>query len=384
MTINVYHQVGHNATWNINSYEDDNCGDGLILSPVHQAFNSIERISLNTRKASIFDPQFYLPSSEKPKLMQYDFFPGRITEGGFSTIAFESIVKDAANKCVNFQREMKFRRITVPTRFLDQMHDDYIDRQRAFCVDAFMNEISQDEEICLSLAVTGAMICDKRFRTRVLTWITSYSNVEELYLIYSVPRDTKQIYDTELLVACQRLGFEMEQIGVQLTWGHQNTEALLSTAQGDVGVTIGSFENTRIFSTDKFIVTDEERRGPKARIYLKGLLNWIQFEQAKQIKDNLPLLWKKIYEPTKYSEETLKLLLEPTFNQPSLYKHYFININDEIKVISNIPQIDRKRYLRERIEIAQSNYKEIEKSIALEKHGQGKHLVPWMKAVEQF
>lgn len=384
MTINVYHQVGHNATWNIDSFEDDGCGDGLILSPVHQALNSIEKIKLETRNASLFDPQFYLPSSAKPKLMQYDFFPGKITEGGFSTIAFESIVKDAANKCVSFQRDMGFRRITVPTRFLDQMYSDYIDRQRAFCVDAFMDEIRSDEEICLSLAVTDAMICDQGFRTKLLTWITSYANVYELYLIYSRSSDPKQIHDADLLIACHRLGLEMAQIGIQLTWGHQNTEALLSTAQGEVGVTVGSFENTRIFSTAKFIVTDEDRRGPKARIYLKGLLNWIQFEQAKKIMENLPLIWKKIYEPTKYADETLKLVLEPTFNQPSLYKHYFMNIDNEIKVISNIPQIDRKKYLRERVEIAQSYYAEIEKSMALEKHGQGTHLVQWLKAIDKF
>src|SRR5207248_1993144 len=122
-------------------------------------------------------------------------------------------------------------------------------------------------EVCLSIAVTSAMIQDEGFRTKLLSWLTSYPNVRELCLTYSVPRDTKQIRDADFLVACYRLGIEMQTIDLDLTWSHQNTEAFIFAAQGDVALTMGSFENTRVFSTDKFVVTDEDRRGPKARIY---------------------------------------------------------------------------------------------------------------------
>jgi hypothetical protein len=384
MTIRVYHQNGHNAKWNIDSFESENCGDGLILSPVHQTPENIEKLSAATRKSSLFDPQFYLPSSQKPKLLQYDFFPVNIAQGGFSTTTFESSVKESAKRCVEYQRGLNLRRITVPTRFLDQMYTNYVDRQKVFTVDAFMEQISNDEEVCLSLAVTDAMLQDEGFRTKILSWITSYSNVHELYLIYSAPRETKQIQSSEMLIACHRLGQEMQEIGLELTWGHQNTEALLATAQGDVAVTMGSFENTRIFSTDKFVVTNEDRRGPKARIFLKGLLNWIQFEQAKEIRSNLPNVWKKIYSPTQHAEAALKLVVEPTFNQAPLYKHYFLNLTEEIKALSPLPLSDRKKYLREKIEYAQASYAEIAKTIQLEKHGQGTHLAPWLKAVDAF
>lgn len=384
MAIRVYHQNGHNTSWNVESFEKEGCGDGLILSPVHQAQASIEKLAEATRSASIFDPQFYLPSSQKPKLLQYDFFPGKITPGGFSTTSFEATVKASAEQCVNFQRDMGFRRITVPTRFLDQMFSNYVDRQKVFCVDAFMDFIGLDEQVCLSLAVTSAMLEDEGFRTKLLTWVTSYANVQELYLIYSAPRETKQILDAGLLIACHRLGEEMQGIGLELTWGHQNTEALLSAAQGDIGVTMGSFENTRIFSTDKFVVTDEDRRGPKARIFLKGLLNWIQFDQAKEIRKSLPAVWAEIYEPTDHSEASLALVLEPTFNQPALYKHYFLTFNKEMKKLSLLDVGDRKRYLRERVERAQAFYAQIGKTIQLEKHGQGTHLLPWLKALDSF
>jgi hypothetical protein len=380
----AYHQVGHNANWNVDSFEKDGCGDGLILSPVHQGPQVIEKLSAATRKASIFDPQFYLPSSQKPKLLQYDFFPGKIVAGGFSTTTFEASVKDSATQCMKFQREMGFRRLCVPTRFIDQMYSNYVDRQKAFSVDAFMAVTSPRDEVCIGLAATSAMIEDEGFRTKLLSWITSYANVRELYLIYSFPRDTKQVRSDSFLLACHKLGVEMQEIGLDLTWGHQNTEALLFAAQGDVAVSIGSFENTRVFSTDKFIVTDEDRRGPKARIYLRGLLNWVQFDQAKEIQKKLPALWSTIYFPTAEAEAALSMAVEPTFNQPQLYKHYFKDMCHELKAVSGLKPSDRKKYLRQRIEVAQAAYAQIGKSIALEKHGQGVHLAAWLKAVKNF
>ncbi len=384
MSVKIYHQVGHNSNWNIDSFEENGCGDGLILSPVHQAPSMIERLSTKTRAASIFDPQFYVPSSQKPKLLQYDFFPEGMSVSGFATIGFEYLVKEAAEKCLAFQRNMGFRRLVVPTRFLDQMYPNYVDRQRVFSVDAFMESIRNDEKVCLALAVTGAMIEDEGFRTRLLSWVTSYPNVTELCLNYFVPRETKQISDPNFLISCHRLGQETQEIGLDLTWGHQNTEALLMSAQGNIAVSIGSFENTRIFSTDKFIVTDEDRRGPKARVYIKGLLNWVQFEQAKEIRSKFPELWRNIYEPTIFSEEAFAQALEPTFNQPLLYKHYFMNMNTDISIMGDLSLVDRKKYLHDRIERAKAAYTQIEKSIKLERHGQGGHLSYWLKAVDQF
>jgi len=384
MSLNIFHQVGHNSSWNVESFEKDHCGDGLILSPVHQAPSMIEKLDPKTRSASLFDPQFYVPSSQKPKLLQYDFFPESVSSSGFATIGFESLVKLSAEKCLAFQREMGFRRLAVPTRFLDQMYSNYVDRQRAFSVDAFMEQISSSEEVCLILAVTGAMIEDEGFRTKLLSWATSYPNVVELCINYSLQRDSKQVSNPDFLVSCHRLGQEMQAIGLSVTWGHQNTEALLMAAQGDVSVSIGSFENTRIFSTDKFIVTDEDRRGPKARVYVAGLLNWVQFEQAKEIRSKLPSLWNEIYNPTKYSEEAFAQALEPTFNQSPLYKHYFLNMSVEIRHIDSMKVGDRKAFLRQKIEFAQVAYAQIAKSIQLERHGQGGYLSTWLKAVDQF
>lgn len=382
MALQLLHQVGHNSNWNIASFEDDKCGDGLILSPLHQNITSIERLKASTRTASIFDPQFYLPSSRKPKLLTYPFFPESIGEG-FQTSTFKGQAKLVAEKCVNYQKEQGFRKIVVPTRFIDQMYSDYIDRQRQFTVEAFMEAASSSDPLCLSVAVTSAMIEDPEFRTKLLNWITSYPNVEDVYLMYQHDRNSKQVQDAAFLKSCYSFFKQILNTGLKLTVGYTNVEGMLFSTVGDMSLTIGAFENTRIFSIDKFLVSDDERRGPKARIYLPGLLNWVQFEDARTIRHKAPDVWKRIYEGTPYSEQVINLQVEPTFNQPQLYKHYFLNMEGFVRQLGGMSPPERKNFLVEQISEARSMYEAIRaKGVELEKHGRGDHLAFWLESLK--
>lgn len=102
MRVRFYHQVGHCSTWNLESFAADGCGDGLILSPVHQNRLSVERLHEDIQRQSLFDPQYYLPNSTKAKLATYDFFPEQISNG-FSTANFPLVSRDSAERCVAFQ-----------------------------------------------------------------------------------------------------------------------------------------------------------------------------------------------------------------------------------------------------------------------------------------
>jgi hypothetical protein len=380
MALQLLHQVGHNSNWNVDSYQDLGYGDGLILSPLHQNMAAVEKLKPSTRMASLFDPQFYLPGSRKPKLLTYPFFPESM-DGGFQTSTFKAQALAVAKECVNFQLKQGFRKVVVPTRFIDQMLTDYVDRQRQFTVEAFM-EIAGKQPLCLSVAVTSAMIQDAGFRTKLLNWITSYPSVDEIYLMYQHPRDTKLVQDGGFLRDCLRFFAEIRATGLALTVGYTNVEGLLFTTVGDIAITVGSFENTRIFSIDRFLISEEERRGPKARIYLAGLMNWLQFEDAKTIRTKAPDVWKAIYQATPHSEEALGFPVEPTFNQPQLYKHYFQNMHDEFRLLDKLTPHDRKLRLTERLNLAQSAYDQLaSRGIQVEKHGRGGHVVAWIEAL---
>lgn len=376
MSLRLLHQVGHNAKWNIDSFEDEGCGNGLILSPLHQSKDSVERLDSNTRAASIFDPQFYLPSSQKPKLMQYPFFPEAVG-GGFNTSSFKTHALAVAQECLDFQRAQGFQRLVIPTRFINQLYSDYVDRQKAFTVEAFV-EAAKGEALCLSLAVTAPMIEDAGFRRKLLNWITSYPSVDHVYLMYQHERDTKQIADADFLRSAHDFFAEIQGTGLGLTIGYTNTECLLYSVLDNIELTIGAFENTRIFSIDKFVVSEEERRGPKARIYLPGLLNWLQFDDARRIKAEAPKVWASIHTPTSHSEQALAQAIDPTFNQPPLYKHYFLVMQGEFSALTSMDRPARIARLKVRVAGARRAYKAIEEAgVILERHGRGTHLAAW-------
>lgn len=384
MSFKVYHQVGHNAVWSIQSLTEDSCGDGLILSPVHQDPTSVGRLSDEINSVSIFDPQFYLPSSQKRKLKQYEFFPETIANG-FNTITFEVAALEAARKCVSFQLEHGFQNVVIPVRYLDEMYSDYIERQEAFSVIPFLKAIQEAKvtaPVCLTLVMTTAMLEDEIFRTRILNWVTKYPEISQIYLIYSIARESKQIQSSSVLIGALDFASEIRATGLDLIIGYQNTEALLFSLLDDVTLTFGTFENTRIFSIDKFLVSEEERRGPKPRIYLPGLLNWIQYEQAVQIRKGAADIWDAIYVPTDYSEYVLGRPVEPFFNQPELYKHHLLCMEGQFSELAGMAAKKRATHLKDGIKSAVSAYSELEeRGFLIEKHGNGAHLSPWNVAL---
>lgn len=383
MTFEVFHQVGHNPKWNLDSFTEDSCGNGLILSPVHQDPNSVEKLDPHIRESCMFDPQFYLPGSQKRKLKAYSFFPETFMNG-FSTIEFEAVAKQAAEECIAFQLAQGFRNVVIPTRFLNQMYTDFIEQHERFSVIPFLEALSEmDQPVCLSLALTDHMIQDEGFRNRVLNWVTKYPEIDQIYLIYSVERETKQIQSSDFLESALSFAKEISDTGLKLIIGYQNTESLLFTLIDNVTVSFGTFENTRIFSIDKFLVTDEERRGPKPRIYLSGLLNWVQFEQAKQIRSGANKIWELSYKPTEYSELVLSRKIDPYFNQAELYKHHLCCMQDQFDQLNAIPATERATLIGKWIKDANALYSEIEDvGFFIEKHGSGAHLSPWNVALK--
>jgi hypothetical protein len=389
MAVKLFHQCGHNTTWNIDSLAKDGCGDGLILSPVHRQFRDIEKIDKAVRLRSIFDPQFYLPNSQKNKLKSYPFFPETISSDNFSTSDFTLVAYEAAKLCVEFQLENRFSHITIPGRYFDQMYPDFIDRQNSYTVHPFLKALVHKKikkPVYLTLPLTAHMIINKAFRTQILNWATSFPEITGVYVIAS-PYDesTKQIQSHEFLLSYMEFLYQLRQADLEVLIGYCNAEAILYLMIEGCDITFGTFENTRMFSIDKFVISEEERRGPKARIFSTGLLNWIQLSQAKEIMKDDPGIWKQIYDQTEYGDRALRAAVEPTFNQPLLYKHHFIVFSKLVSRLKGLSILERYKELRSHLKNASALYSEIsDLPIDLEKHSRGSHIEAWLTALNGF
>jgi len=387
MSIKLFHQCGHNTNWNKESFLDDDCGDGLILSPVHQNKSNIENMSSDIKNVSFFDPQYYLPSSQKKKLKTYEFFPESISNG-FATVDFTMHSLESAKQCLDFQIEQGFERLVIPARHFSEMEPDYTIKQDVYTVHPFLkaiDDIGTDKKIFLTVPLTAAMLTHEGYRTNILNWVTSYPRIDGVYLLVEDSRATKQIQDASYLKQYLKAVKELSDAGLVVTVGHTNTEGLLFSLIEDCEISFGAYENTRIFSVDKFVVSDEERRGPKARMYLPGLFNWIHFSHAKQIKEELPGVWGKIYSETSYAEDVLAAAAEPYFNQPALYKHYFMAFQEQIDELSDLSITDRYHWLRNNLLEAEKLYDEISRwPLDLDRHGKGEHINPWLDAINWY
>ncbi|MGF1706495.1 hypothetical protein [Enterovibrio baiacu] len=391
MTIKLMHQAGHNSNWNRDSFEKDKVGVGIIYSPVHDDCEKIKKYNEKLKYTSLFDPQFYLPSSGKPKFKTYDFFPNTILgKQGFSTIDYNYLSLESAKRCVEFQLEQGFAGIVIPTRFFEQLTPDYTDKQSESFVSPFLSAIKDrgivdSSDIYLTVPITSHMINSREYKENILNWITGYPEIDGVYIICQHDRKTKQVVDSQFLYEYMSVVKATIDADLDVIVGYTNTEALLFSLCGNLTLTIGAFENTRIFSLDKFVVSDETKRGPKPRIYIPKLLNWVNFEQAKMIKNNNPEIWKSLCGDSKYSDEAFSATKELNFQSPLLYKHYFLKFNEQVNELSSLDVANRYATVRSWILEAQELYEEIsEIPLEFDKHGSGEHLSAWLDAINLY
>ncbi|GAA5482767.1 hypothetical protein [Haloferula sargassicola] len=384
----ILHQCGHNAVWNRTSFTERGDGDGLILSPVHERISQVESYDPEIKRSALFDPQFYLPNSQKNKLQEYEFFPDVVAQG-FQTSTFEVRALDAARQCIDFQLEQEFERVVIPARFFGQMVTDYCQRQEAYSVVPHLTALGErnghDRPIYLTLPVTTHMVSDQGYRMELLNWATSYPEIDGIYLIVSDDRNTKQVCNGDVMFEILSFVRELRLSGLKVLVGYCNSESLLFSLIKGVEVTFGAYENTRIFSIDKFVVSDDDQRGPRARIYLDGLHNWVQLEQAREIRDSAPEVWQEIYRPTEDSEEALSSPTPWHFGKSQLYMHHFSNMQAAVNELGTLSPLQAHAALRSKLRNADRFYSEIDDAlIDLERHGKGEHIQGWLSAINRF
>ena len=387
MSTKLFHQCGHNTVWNLKSHQEDKTGDGLILSPVHYKKEDIEKVPIAVRQRSLFDPQFYLPNSQKIKLQTYPFFPEVISDG-FSTQNYGVHALESAKQCIDFQIENEFQYIVIPARFFDQMDPEYTTKQDSYTVIPFLESLKTrtiTKKILLTLPLTQHMLKSEKYRTDLLNWVTKYPEIDGVYLFVACDGGSKQIDNKDLVLSYLEFTRELSNADLEVIVGYLNTESILFSLVPNCSVTFGSFENTRMFSIDKFIVSDEERRGPKARIFIPGLLNWIEFGQAKSLREIAPEIWEKIYYKTSHAEGVLDSPTEPTFNQPALYMHHFQSFDALFRELKAKTEAERYGLVRTRIKDALAIYDDIDSiPFDFDKHGGKGHLQAWLDGINVF
>lgn len=387
MSIEIFHQLGFRQNWNFDSFEDDSVGSGFIFASSHMQKTDIENTTDEYKQISIFDPQFFLPNTPKRNLITYDFFPDNLSDGFQTNEYIQNHSQECAIKCLEFQKENHFIKYVIPTRYIPGMPTDFITQQQELFINPFLKAASKigiEKKLILQLIVNNEMIKDKEYSTDLLNWITGFRDICGVYLIAEISPRHKQIKEIEFLYNYLHFVNFLVQNELYVLLGYQNTESLLLTIANPNAITIGSYENLRMFNIRNFEETEKDHiRGPNARIYSSTLIQWVDVNYLGALKRAFGSL--DVFDDNHYRA----LMFQPGyrwhFSKPDLYKHYFLIFSNQIQRYTAVNGIERFKMVIDSIKNAISYYEKIQKmGVYLDSDSDGSHLAPWLTAASQF
>lgn len=386
----VYHQMGFRDKWNIDCLKSG-IGDGLIFSPINMDSDKLLALPKTLREISFLDPQFYLLNKEKSTNITYPFFPGNI-KTDFSTADLDVSNSKLAEICIDYQINADLDYIIIPTRYVDAVPTRYLEQMAENFVYPFL-EVKEQKNITksflLTVVVKQIMVEDKDKLDELLNWMTGISNIAGFYLIFENNFTSKQIKNFDYLTKVLFFIDILKRNEFEVHIGYCNTEALIYSAAMPDSITIGSYENLRMFRISRFEMSEgKPMHAPNARLYSSKLLQWMDYNYIESMK-SLINNYDSFFDDTQY--KPLMFSLGEFKNQPfswhfaksEIYKHYFEVFYSLIKSLVS-DQFDRIEQLKSMIKTAIDNYKVIEDVVLLDSDSDGSHLATWYNVLNSY
>lgn len=384
--MNVLHQAGHNLVWNVDSLMQDQSGSGIIFSPVNDAPSRIIGYSDKIKSSSLFDPQFYVPASERGKLQEYPFFPSSVLDD-YTTSDFETVCWNIARECVNWQVDAGFKKIVIPVRYYGDLPSDYFTQMQSCYIDPFVsaaNDINFTGPKLLTTIAKSSQLADQDQRNFLLNWVTGIQGIDGVYLIFEHNSSDKQIKDPIFLANCLDFIRSLKDNDLIVHVGYTNTEGMLFSLAGPDSISMGVYENLRRFDCKRFANRDlQQMRQPSPRLYSGILFQWIEFTYVQAIQQ-LYKDWKGLFEESIYTPTDFKPGKDWNLRQPELYKHFFLVFSRQAEALHDNLAV-RFEQLHDAIKIAQQEFSNIDAAgVALDDNSNGSHLNAWLTAMNIF
>lgn len=385
----VFHQTGFRENWNIDIFNKENVGDGLILSPVNIAKDKITAFGSTIKENSIFDPQLYVvDKSLRGKLTTYDYHPQNLSTSSINTKIINDNSDIIAERCLKFQVENKFKYLVIPSQKYEGLN--YVDnlfKLKLNYVEPFFKYIMKNniqKPVYLSLIVSKDILLNSDKMDYMLNWVTGFQKLKGVYLIFENDFETKQIQDSDFLLNALKFINILKQNELDVLVGYCNVEGLLYSIAMPNAITMGSYENLRSFSISRYLSKEQSAmRPPKPRLFSNKLLNWINYgviESIRSLGNNKP---DQYFDDNKYRTDVFVEEFNWHFAKPELYKHYFISLT---KLVKELPEEQNARieFINELVINAKFEYNSLAKNGIILGDSDGLHLDAWQKAIAKF
>lgn len=384
--IEIYHQCGHNTVWNIDSFCKDKIGDGLIFSPSDFEKEKVEKLDLKIKESSFFDPQYYLPKSDKKKLQTYNFFPNAFMNNDYSTVNYEEKAYDDAYKCVEFQKNNSFNRIIIPCVYKENFTDKYLAIQKELYIIPFVSAIEKlnvNKPVFLTLILKDNYLFDKEIREEILSFATSFQAIDGIYIIPEHVETYKRVRDEKYLFELMKFIDKLRENELLVHLGYTDIEGFILSLSDITSISIGAYENTRCFSIEKFKSNVGKRQGPNPRVFSAKLLQNVEYTYLAPL-ETLYDKYDELFEDNEYKIKLFEPTFQWHFTKPEIYKYYFCEYS---KLLQKLPgeYDERYQFILEKIKESMIYYKEINDSgVLLDERSNGDHLIHWTNAINMY
>lgn len=345
----------------------------------------MKTVENEVKNVSFFDPQFYVPSSERKNILTYPFYPNTIIHGEYGTAVYQECAYESAEGCIKFQIEQNYDRIIIPSFYdsndmllaIQKTNETIINNHLAV-----LKEKSITTPVYLTAIVTDSILVNEKTTDYYLNILTKYQEVDGIYLIPNLSRTNKRISNINNITALMNFIYTLRKNDLDVQIGYTDIDSILYTLADPSGVTMGTYENSRHFSINKFL--EPKRSGPpKARLFSAPLLQWIDADYIEAIHQLYPDA-DTVFDHNKYYQPDFRHEFDWQFQNKEIYFHYFLSFK---KIVDSLPLEfdDRLDYLRGLIANADSLYKKLANhGIIFDANSSGDHLSHWLTAINLF
>lgn len=304
----AYHQMGHDSE-NLLWTEQLSQFRRAILSPVNydqaKVAAQIEWAREQDRFESIFDPQLYVPNSERGCLREWSYFPNDVDTADLASDAWWNGILD---RLIDMCKGIGATAVCSPAVLPGTYPDDY-----------FARMVSVGNEMCTRVAGSGlepiqtAVVSMPELTTAgrpmAIASILSRSRTNRLYLVLvnqTEPR--RELAEVEEIKGAMRLIAALRESELEVTVGYSSSDVVLWKAAGAAHCATGKFFNLRRFTRTRFEEPRGQGGGQLPYWFEESLMAFLRQSDVLRVRPmNLPRLGNS---PNPFGEVILEQLAD--------------------------------------------------------------------------
>lgn len=387
----IYHQLGHNHKWALDSHFKNGVGDGFIFSAYSFKYGAVG----NT--VSGYTPEEYMQKT----MMDLQYYGNKDSVGGsLDTYPFNPLNLDSTDstlvkgselivKGIEYQISLGLENIIVPMVY----EHDGIDHIISLLLKAnkrikSLKKTNDSNRFFMTVPFSNETIVNDN---RVETLLQTMTDIDICFDGYYIVCDYSPEYKKKISIDYDYYGNLLKVFsvlnmqGFKTIHGYANWDALVFNALTNIDyTTIGTYENLRRFSIERF--TESLGGGPsKGWYFSEKLLNFIRAEELKNLRKSncLDLIAndKNIFSDA---------ILAPDYiwntHKPEVHKNYLLSISRLLSQLHSENSVKKRgATLLNMIEEARKLYGKLQKNfkVYLNDENSDYHLGMWASFVKQ-